>query len=48
MKHSENYEKVKKYYEKGWWKLQWVRNAVIKGWITKDEFKEITGLDYGG
>ena len=43
---SKMFEKVKKYYDKGLWKIQAVRNAVVKGWITADEFKEITGEDY--
>lgn len=44
--HSKNYEKVKKYYKEGNWTIQMVRNAVVKGWITETEFKEITGEDY--
>ena len=43
---SKMYEKVKKYYDKGLWKIQAVRNAVVKGWITAEEYKEITGEDY--
>lgn len=39
------YEKVKNYYNKGLWSIERVANAVIKGWITIDEFKEITGQD---
>ena len=39
------YEKVKNYYNKGLWSIERVANAVIKGWITIDEFKEITGKD---
>jgi len=44
--HSKNYEKVKKYYEKGSWSISSVRNAVVKGWITAEEFEEITGQPY--
>lgn len=40
---SKKFELVKKYYDKGLWKIGAVRNAVIKGWITAEEFKEITG-----
>ena len=40
------FAKVKRYYDNGQWTLQMVRNAVIKGWITAMEFKEITGEDY--
>lgn len=38
-------EKIKKWYPK-LWSLEMVRNAVIKGIITKEQFKEITGVDY--
>ena len=44
--HSKNYEKVKKYWDEGLWNEQRVRNAVSKGWITEDEFREITGKAY--
>ncbi|MBE6784039.1 MAG: XkdX family protein [Ruminococcaceae bacterium] len=40
------FEKVKKYFENGLWNVQRVANAVIKGWITVDEFREITGVVY--
>lgn len=40
------YAKVKKYYDSGLWDITRVKNAVIKEWITADEFKEITGVDY--
>ena len=40
------FEKVKMYYENGYWTLEMVRNAVIKNWITVEQFKEITGKDY--
>jgi hypothetical protein len=42
---SKNFEKVKKFYENGIWNKQRVYNAVEK-WITKEEYKEITGKDY--
>lgn len=41
------YEKVKYYYNNGLWSIDRVRNAVVKGWITPDEFEEITGQPYG-
>lgn len=44
--HSPKYEKVKSYYEKKLWSIAAVRNAVVKGWITAEEFREITSLDY--
>lgn len=37
------FDKVKAYYDGGLWDIVRVRNAVIKGWITQDEFVEITG-----
>ena len=46
MKHSPKFEKVKSYYDRGLWNIAMVRNAVIKEWITKKEFKEITGEAY--
>lgn len=42
---SENFEKVKNYYDEGLWNVARVRKAVGK-WITKEEFKIITGEDY--
>jgi len=43
---SKKYQKVKHYYDKGLWGIGKVRDAVEKGWITEEEFKEITGEDY--
>ena len=37
------FEKIKKYYEKGVWSEQRVREAHAKGIITPEEFKAITG-----
>ena len=37
------FEKIKKYYEKGVWSEQRVREAVAKDIITPEQFKEITG-----
>ena len=48
MMHSKKYETVKKWYSKGIWTVDMVRNAVIKEWITADEFTEITGQEYEG
>lgn len=42
MEHSKKYEKVKNYYDKGLWTIEMVRNAVVKGWITTEEYFEIT------
>ena len=43
---SAKYETVKKYYDMGLWDEAKVRNAVVKGWITAEEFKMITGKTY--
>lgn len=47
MMHSKMYEKIKRYYDNGFWNIARVRNAVIKGVITEEEFLEITGENYG-
>lgn len=46
MNHSEEFERVKRHYESGQWKVKAVRNAVKAGWITAEEFFEITGIKY--
>lgn len=50
MKHSKNFEKVKKYYDAGLWNKQRVYNAVANPtsnpWITAMEYEEITGEEY--
>lgn len=38
---SNKYELVKRYFELGMWSEERVRNAVIKGWITENEFETI-------
>lgn len=43
---SAKYKLVKKYYRDGLWSIAKVRNAVAKGWITEEEFAEITGEPY--
>lgn len=43
---SANFEKVKYYYDNGLWNLDRVRKAVVKGWITEEEYAEITGENY--
>ncbi len=51
--HSPKYDLVKSYYDlfvessgKRGWSKDKVRNAVVKGWITADEYEEITGEVY--
>lgn len=43
---SRKFEKVKTYYEKRLWTKEQVANAVKKGWIIADEYRDITGEDY--
>ncbi len=43
---SQKFELVKKYFDKGLWTEQMVRNAVVKAWITEEEFFDITGVEY--
>lgn len=45
MNHSKNFDKVKKYYNKGLWDKSRVYR-VVNIWITPEEYKEITGEDY--
>lgn len=40
------YHKVKDYYDRGLWSISRVANAVVKGWITVDEFYQITGENF--
>lgn len=42
-----NFQTIKKNYEKGLWSAAMVKMAVRKGVITKEQYKEITGKDYG-
>ena len=43
---SKKYATVKKYYDSGLWNKSRVHDAVVKEWITSDEYKIITGEDY--
>ena len=43
---SKMYEKIKSYYDTDLWSEERVRNMVIKGIITEEEFYEITGEFY--
>ena len=43
---SKMYEKVKKYYDIGLWSEERVRNMVIRGIITEEEYKDIIGKEY--
>lgn len=37
------YQKVKDYYDRGLWSINRIADAVTKGWITVEEYHEITG-----
>lgn len=43
---SKKYELVKRYYDQGLWSRARVRNAVVKEWITAEEYELITGEVY--
>lgn len=43
---SKYFNLVKHNYDKGLWSEARVRNAVEKGWITAEEYQEITGEVY--
>lgn len=43
---SAMYEKIKSYYNGGYWSMERVRNAVEKGVITPEEYRDITGDNY--
>jgi uncharacterized XkdX family phage protein len=40
------FEKIKAYYDSGFWSIEWVRNAVEKKKITAEQFEIITGTIY--
>jgi uncharacterized XkdX family phage protein len=42
------FEKIKRWYDKGYWSKTMVKNAVAKGIITAEEYKDITGEVYTG
>ena len=43
---SKMYKKIKEYYNTGLWSEERVRNMVVKGVITEEEFYDITGEFY--
>ena len=45
---SKKFATVKKYYDKGLWNIHAVANAVVKEWITAEEYQLITGQSYEG
>ncbi len=40
------YERIKKLYDNGKLDKAGVRNAVVRGWISPEQYKDITGEDY--
>ena len=44
--HSPKFNTVKKWYDKGKWSKSMVADAVVKGWITAEEYEEIVGEPY--
>ena len=43
---SKMYEKIKKYYDTGLWSEVRVRNMVVQGIITEEEYARIVGKEY--
>ena len=43
---SKKFALVKRYYDQGFWSKARVRNAVVKEWITAEEYEIITGEVY--
>lgn len=43
---SRMYDKIKTYYDTGLWNGTRVKNMVIKGIITEEEYSTIVGKDY--
>ena len=43
---SKMYEKIKEYYDSGLWSEARVRNMVVKGVITEEEYASIVGEEY--
>jgi len=44
--HSANFKKLRNYYKLGYWNEYRLGVAVEKGWITAEEYLEITGQEY--
>lgn len=42
---SSKFDKLKRYYDAKLWNKTNLKMAVKKGWITEEEYKEITGED---
>lgn len=46
VEHSKKFETIKRYYDAGLWNAARVYAVVAKGWITPEEYTEITGQPY--
>lgn len=44
--HSKQFDRIKELFDTGEWSKKWVKNAVVKGKITAEEYWEITGEEY--
>lgn len=44
--HGKKFNDVKKYYDRGFWTKQMIKDAVNRKWITEKEYEEIVGEDY--
>ena len=44
--YSKQFNRIKELYDTGEWSKKWVKNAVVKGKITAEEYREITGEEY--
>lgn len=40
------YDSIKRYFEMGFYTTEDVKIFVQAGWITEEQYKEITGIDY--
>lgn len=40
------FDRIKKFYDRKLWTLEQVKDGVRTNTITKEEYKEITGIDY--
>lgn len=43
---SKYFDMIYNYYKLGVWDIEKVQNAVVKGYITEEEFEEITDIPY--
>ena len=46
LEHSKKYAAIKMYRSFSMWNDKMVHDAVLKGWVTEEEYEEITGLRY--